>query len=141
MISKERIYILYMLYDIDERQTASPLPRQAVFSRICWIQSSHPQGTLYILHSYKCQPFFLSLPACLSRSQTVCCVSASLTSCPAPVARASHARTLINVNPFFVSLHACLPASCLRSISSVRIELYETLLVASRQIGRASCSD
>ena len=37
------------------------------------------------------------------------CLSASQTVCPAPVARASHARTLINVNPFScLCVHACL---------------------------------
>ena len=93
----------------------------------------------HILHSYKCQTFFVSLPACLSGSQTVCrvrvaraqatlallqmsthfrvpaCLYGSQTVCPTPVVRASHVRTLINVNPF-----SCLCVrACLRNISGV----------------------
>ena len=53
-----------------------------------------------ILQSYKCQIF-----VSLSGSQTVCCVRVLRL-------RASHARTLINSNPFScLCMRACLPAS------------------------------
>ena len=53
--------------------------------------------SIYILHSYKRQPLFVSLRACLRHKPVGVPKEAA---CPAPVAHASHTRTLINVNPF-----------------------------------------
>ena len=71
----------------------------------------------YILHSYKCQIFLVSLPG----SQTVYRVRVAR-------ARASHARTIINVNPFSCP---CLPACVKNSLScacSARAQATLTLL-------------
>ena len=64
--------------------------------------SARAQATLALLQ----MSTHFRVPACLYGSQTVC---------PTPVARASHVRTLINVNPF-----SCLCVrACLRNISGV----------------------
>ena len=58
---------------------------------------------MLILHSYKCQTFFVSLPAWVRNSLACTCS-----------AHESHARTLINVNPF---LCPCLPVWVTNSLS------------------------